>query len=119
MMCRLINQGDILTDSPMWLRSVMWGKFLFCSAFDVGDPSNETCSWLLLSLPCVRPHLTSVLLHLLNYIGSTLSHMLLCLLKCQRKIILSLCVIAHHAINKYGRVEVWLHAFLISTLNGG
>jgi hypothetical protein len=37
--------------------------------------------------------------------------------KCKVK--LSLCLIKHHSIKTYGGVEVYLHAFLISALDGG
>jgi len=33
------------------------------------------------------------------------------------KVKLSLCLIKHHAINMYGEVEIWVHAFLIMALD--
>jgi hypothetical protein len=35
------------------------------------------------------------------------------------KVKLSLCLIKRHAMKAYWRVDVWLHAFLTSTLDGG
>jgi hypothetical protein len=45
-----------------------------------------------------------------------------CILKYEKReteVKLSLCLIKHHSMKAYGRVDVWLHAFLTPTWGGG